>query len=280
MNINNIGTNISLMRKEKGVTQGTLAKNIGVSAQAVSKWENGGTPDIDLLPKIADFFDVPIDKLFGRVSSKYCDLQSAVRQTISKMDMAERFKFAFEICFDFERAFCGESEDKGGYVKQYQKELEENCQRYSSVLTDYGFTRMGIANKIQYFLLVPETENKELAFFDNNDYLSLFTALSDKDFFDTLIMLNKRDINKAFTVSWIIKNLDISSKKAQEIIDKLLKYNLISKTIIEADDTQQEIFNFIPSPSFIALLIFAREMLETNWNFTWYWGGRSKPYLK
>ena len=41
-----IGDNIRLLRKPKGVTQEELAEAVHVSFQAVSKWENGGTPDI------------------------------------------------------------------------------------------------------------------------------------------------------------------------------------------------------------------------------------------
>ena len=46
------------LRKESGVTQEALASHLGVSPQAVSKWENGSYPDGDLLPKIADYFSV------------------------------------------------------------------------------------------------------------------------------------------------------------------------------------------------------------------------------
>ena len=54
------------LRKEHNVTQETLAAHLGVSPQAVSKWENGSYPDGDLLPKIADFFGVSIDYLVCR----------------------------------------------------------------------------------------------------------------------------------------------------------------------------------------------------------------------
>lgn len=60
----NIGNNISALRKEKGITQEELANEIGVSAQAVSKWENDSScPDVSLLTKIADFFGVTVDEL-------------------------------------------------------------------------------------------------------------------------------------------------------------------------------------------------------------------------
>ncbi len=60
-----IGMNIKQLRQEKHIKQDTLADAIGVSAQAVSKWETGASdPDIALLPKLAGYFGVSIDELF------------------------------------------------------------------------------------------------------------------------------------------------------------------------------------------------------------------------
>lgn len=60
------GENIKKLRKEKELTQETLAEFLGVSFQAVSKWERGETyPDITMLPVIARFFDASIDDLLG-----------------------------------------------------------------------------------------------------------------------------------------------------------------------------------------------------------------------
>ena len=62
-----IGSKIAQYRKEKGLTQETLAQLIGVTNQAVSKWESDQCcPDIQMLPKLADIFDVSVDALFDR----------------------------------------------------------------------------------------------------------------------------------------------------------------------------------------------------------------------
>lgn len=67
MNINAIlCTKIAELRKSAGLTQDALAEKLGVTFQAVSKWENAlSCPDISLLPQIADIFNVSIDALFG-----------------------------------------------------------------------------------------------------------------------------------------------------------------------------------------------------------------------
>lgn len=59
-----LGVKLKKLRTKKGVTQETLAKALGVSAQAVSKWEQNITsPDISLLVPIVDFFGVNLDFL-------------------------------------------------------------------------------------------------------------------------------------------------------------------------------------------------------------------------
>lgn len=60
-----LGEQIKNFRMEKHIKQDELAEYLGVSAQAVSKWETGASePDIALLPKIATYFGVSIDELF------------------------------------------------------------------------------------------------------------------------------------------------------------------------------------------------------------------------
>ena len=60
-----IGKIIKALRKEKRVSQEETARVLGVSAQAISKWETGASlPDIALLPAIAAYFGVSIDELF------------------------------------------------------------------------------------------------------------------------------------------------------------------------------------------------------------------------
>lgn len=62
-----IGSMIAQHRKRLGMTQEALAQKLGVTNQAVSKWESDQScPDIQLLPELAELFGITIDELFGR----------------------------------------------------------------------------------------------------------------------------------------------------------------------------------------------------------------------
>ena len=59
-----LGMMISLLRKEKGMTQLELAERMGVTDKAVSKWERDlSFPDINSIPNLAEIFDVSVDEL-------------------------------------------------------------------------------------------------------------------------------------------------------------------------------------------------------------------------
>ena len=62
----NIGTKIRALRQRDGRTQEALAEALGISSQAVSRWESGGSyPDMEIIPAITNYFGVTIDELFG-----------------------------------------------------------------------------------------------------------------------------------------------------------------------------------------------------------------------
>ncbi len=67
----NFGSSLAAARKEKEMTQEQLASRLGVTPQAVSKWERGaGYPDLELLYYLCDLLDCSADSLIGRKGYK------------------------------------------------------------------------------------------------------------------------------------------------------------------------------------------------------------------
>lgn len=98
MNIK-IGAIIKKLRTENNITQETLATAIGVTPQAISRWEaEGGYPDIELLPALADFFSVSTDELLGYKLSEreqqLADIKKEMYRLAEDGTLEERLAFA------------------------------------------------------------------------------------------------------------------------------------------------------------------------------------------
>lgn len=79
-----LGENLKKYRLNRELTQEQLADILGVSAQAVSRWENGTTyPDITLLPTIASYFEITLDELMGMEDFKS---EEQLKELIAKLD--------------------------------------------------------------------------------------------------------------------------------------------------------------------------------------------------
>lgn len=77
-----IGLKIKELRTREGITQDSLANYLGVSYQAISKWENDVTlPDVKLLKPISNFFGVTIDYL---LDNENMDEEMFLRQILDK----------------------------------------------------------------------------------------------------------------------------------------------------------------------------------------------------
>ena len=83
-----INEKIAELRKRKNITQEELVRALGVTNQAVSKWESSQCcPDISLIPEIADYFGVTTDELFGHdvKEDEPADAVGAVRKAMGSL---------------------------------------------------------------------------------------------------------------------------------------------------------------------------------------------------
>ena len=96
MNIT-ITENLKQLRKGAGKTQDNLAEFLDISISAVSKWERGECyPDIELLPKIAAFYDVTVDDLLGvgemRKREKIAEIHKVGNELLQKKEYEQALK--------------------------------------------------------------------------------------------------------------------------------------------------------------------------------------------
>ena len=94
-----INEQIAFLRKQKNLTQEELASALGVTNQAVSKWESAQCcPDIQLLPDIASLFDVSVDELLGyKTADGLGDICLKIKDYFSALPEKAAFESAYRL---------------------------------------------------------------------------------------------------------------------------------------------------------------------------------------
>ncbi len=188
-----LAENIARLRRERGMTQESLAEMIGVSSQTISKWENSATwPDVALLPVIADVFGVTIDALYGREDERRAihpdkaidQVIEAVRETI------------VGACWNPETD--GKFEDN---LEKYRKVMQSDLQQRSVIENDqdalYFRETLGA-------LALRRPEEGWNSLFARDDVATLLRTLADDDFRRAMrIILQKRMLT--FTLPSLMK---------------------------------------------------------------------------
>lgn len=148
-----MGQRIKTCRKEKNLTQGQLAELIGVSTQAVSKWETDtGMPDISQIVPLAKVLEVSTDKLLGHTDEEYERQLQKIKSFHKGINLINDVKKATEL-YKMSLKFFDRYPDEPDvalkclecYIELFaQKELKvsdkafmEECERYSNSIFRY-----------------------------------------------------------------------------------------------------------------------------------------------
>lgn len=87
MDTKSFGKTISALRKERGMTQLDLARKMGVTDKAVSKWERDiSFPDVSSLPRLADELGTSVDELLEAKTAK-ADPEPATRKALGLVEL-------------------------------------------------------------------------------------------------------------------------------------------------------------------------------------------------
>lgn len=130
MTIMKLNESIAFLRKQKGLTQEELANALGVTNQAVSKWESAQCcPDILLLPDLAKIFDVSIDELVGYKSTEGLgNICLKIKDYFSSLPEKKAFENAYRIA-----ALLHEVASTDGYKKTLPwEEKDYSLDQFSS----------------------------------------------------------------------------------------------------------------------------------------------------
>lgn len=223
--------NLQALRKEKKVTQEQLAGHLGVSAQAVSKWENGNYPESDLLPALADFFGVSIDFLYGR-GGREKTIEQAVFDAARDCCAVEFEKTgSSEAHNDFARLIrnlqwaiqTGSWVNNTGYTDP-PYDIKEYPKMSSAVYDNVFFTYMGLREDNNFSLCLYSPDDKavfEELLKDTGRLAALFGLLSDRDNLAIIAYLYSLKNGEFAGVDQIAHATGINRDKVKKTLDEL-----------------------------------------------------------
>ncbi len=280
---NSFNSSLKRIRKEKGITQEQLADKVGVSPQAVSKWELSSYPDPQLLPAIADFLGVTIDELFGRAPEKKMSVHT--RAMLELYDMTQnndsaqkRLEYAYQLVRASVMGCCGCNEF--GDIPDNVRASEYSS--YSLYLRDAGFIFGRLNANLPFMLVMPEPEkgyDDVLAY--NKDYVELFNFLGMPNALRVMYFLAGRSTTIFFKIETLTSELGISRDNAKEIIQKLLDFNFIWEATLDSGTKESEkIYQYLADYTLIPFLTFARTLLNRPNSFNYQTSWREKPFFK
>lgn len=272
-----LSANIKRLRNEKNMTQEQLASALGVTAQAVSKWETSETyPDGALLVPLSKALGASLDELFDNDRAEAEDISKKIIKLIKEIDEPDRFDTVRDICWQIQRALFN------CYMplnEKYSPDDVKSRRLSSFVSCDQGFTLISNGRE-PFFSAFFEPQGSFGYFLESKAAIQkIFSALSSNDTLDAIIFLYRQNNNYIFEASVLARECRISAKNIQKVISDLKELNIIYEKEMMINGKSRTLYHSIPDHTVIALFLITKELT--------YRGGhcltankRKKPYIK
>lgn len=257
-----IGEQIKKYRIKLGYTQEQLGQMIGVTTQAVSKWERGGLPDTDILPRIAHSLGISIDALFGDDDEN--EMLNLARK-INRMPEKDAYRYAFEICWAIEIGLMRDISLMDRFINFFSEEPRQSAELddyYSKIMTDGGMATARISPDFRHFFLMTEPSDSIKKHISDPDALrNVFEILSDEKCLYILFSMYTR-LNHPVTEDVLIRQTGIEKAELEHCMEILCKNCLATQSPVVTLEGETNAYQFSQESSVIPLLCIADEIVR------------------
>ncbi|MCD8380871.1 MAG: helix-turn-helix domain-containing protein [Lachnospiraceae bacterium] len=271
-----LSENIRAFRLKKNLTQEQLAELLGVSAQAVSKWETTQTyPDPSLLLSLSEALEVSLDRLFDRRTPSVEDASYEVFWLIRHARSSESYRLMREIGWQMERGLFKSR------PKEWSFQSVEKAASSSYGADDYGFTMISNGDG-PFFSVFPEPEAAYgPAIGDGENIRELFACLSTPEAMRAALYLLSMQEGCVFEAAVLGADCGIAGEKLDKVMEQMERLHLVNKEKTMVDDRMRTLYIACPSHRLIALFLVAQEVnYDENNGYMLQMGYRSRPWLK
>ncbi len=284
-----LSVTITRLRKERGLTQEQLGQLVGVSAQAVSKWEKGGAPDVELLPLLADRLGVSIDALFGRAEPSNADMTTQFQRWLLSIPSKERFSALFELLAATSTCLGSDLMNAGilpamtlgttCYMDSAIPTIPSRTWLRAYVHAEEGLLLGVLAKDFPLYLLMPEPSGG----YQNNlpspeECRKLFTALALPGALEILLYLHRREKN-FYHPSAIAKQTHLPLEDVLEALSQMEECELLKKHNLELENGPTQVYTLHDNYAFVPFLYFARWLMQRHDAYVFSCDIRKRPIL-
>lgn len=257
---------IQALRKEKGVTQEELGRAVGVTPQAVSNWECGGTPDAEILPQIAEYFEVSIDNLYGRPNDMKGDLAQEITRELYYTEKEKRFEKAYQYCWGIQQGLFDMEPDLIEGMVRNNVIIPDSTKTNSTICFDEGISVMRLNENVHNFFMMPTpAEGMRSYLLEPEIYEYYFAILGKPGRMKTLLFLFGRK-TLATSVKILAKHLDIEEEQMAEIMQEFLEMEFVQtfdSETVEGEETLYRVCEFyVHNISLVPFLVAATDLIE------------------
>ena len=271
-----ISETIRHYRTQKQMTQEGLASMLGVSAQAVSKWETTDTyPDPALLIPLAEALGISLDTLFGRETVYENDLAHRIQKSIIERSAEEQFPYVHAMCWQIEKGLYGHDFSEEPYDIT---PLPDGFVSASYICRDGGLTDMSNGDTPYYFTAPEPAGGWDSAIGDAGTARRIFSALGDDDTLRAVLYLHRQTYGYLFEAEVLGAACGLSDDCLTAVLDALCDLHLLSRVPMELDGVMRTLYRSHPSHRVIALLLLAKEFFYDA-GYSYQAHTRQKPYL-
>lgn len=257
-----IGSQIAKFRKAAGLTQEELSRAAGVSTQAVSRWECGGTPDVTLLPAIADRLGVTIDALFGREGGQVQDMEKTVSHWYQSLPKEQRYDKLNRLIWAAAKSpydyFSAES-----YLAKCVEQTMGSLIS-SNIETDNGVYFGVNAEDMAFATVCPVPREGYKAFFtENEQYRKFFSILATPGCLEILLyMLGQNE--QIASVDLLSNKTGIDKTQLEQILEAMKPFGLTRNIEVETMGGTLKGYGVYRNAAYVPFLYLARYLSEEN----------------
>lgn len=280
-----IGSQITKYRKAAGLTQEELGRAVGVSTQAVSRWECGGAPDVTLLPAISDKLGITIDCLFGREGGTRQSLSDFLREQVPSIPENRRYHDLVQSIWQGITATLGSGFDHYTDVPTcYPLEKYPDVMCSSRFETDHGYCTGILSKEFSFLALCPEPEAGYAAFLPEKEELRKFFAMLGRPGALEIMeyFMEQPSSSGFYTPEVLAREANISPEDAAALLEQMAATGMVSSTQVELMEGTKKVYCIrgFAASYYLTLCYTARWLMQSVVVHMVGVDMREKPWLK